>query len=666
VLGAALSSFGVAAVAGMLVVMAGATFSTVYGGYMASHVSAIALGYSLSVLEPLGELPVADRVAGWAIGGVAALVAALVLWPIERRTGLRRTASSVAGDLSRVLAELGRPAVARQRLTAATGDVSTLQARLATPLRPYGPASRDIAMVHLIEHLDQCAELVVALIDGGATEADDPLVADVGAGLERVRAVLAGEQEPRSAVRGLEALDEARAAGLVALASEAAQETSDEARPLQRMRVAIPLLALSHVVLWLEYDAARVMGESSQELPALATAPEVPRSSGDGIRSLAGRAGRLALSELDPDGVILRNSIRAGVALAAAVALAEILPVEHGFWIVLGTLLVLRSGASSTYANALQAVAGTVAGFVVAALLLLVAGDSQTALWILFPFVVAFAAYSPGAIHFVVGQAAFAVMVVVLFSLIDLPGFQTAVVRVETVTIGAVTAAALSLIMWPRGARAALSRAVAGVYAAAADGARTFVTGSTAARHAAEQALTEARRRAEAAFASALAEHSEPIDTTAWVTVLEPPTLASSLLIGLVPSVRSPLPGCRAAVEAAEASAAVAAGRLAATATRLDRRTGAVADRPTGPTSVPDAALESCIAANAGAADRRLETLAIIGWSAFISRLADDLESAEPALAAVAAASAPRAWLHGPRNAAAAARPPARPDDPAG
>lgn len=44
-------------------------------------------------------------------------------------------------------------------------------------------------------------------------------------------------------------------------------------------------------------------------------------------------------------------------------------------------------------------------------------------------------------------------MVVTLFGLLDAPGFETAVVRVETVSIGAVTAAALSVILWPRGAQ---------------------------------------------------------------------------------------------------------------------------------------------------------------------------------------------------------------------
>jgi hypothetical protein len=190
-----------------------------------------------------------------------------------------------------------------------------------------------------------------------------------------------------------------------------------------------------------------------------------------------------------------------------------------------------------------------VAGFFVAALMVLSIGDAPVLLWLVFPVACFFAAYSPGAIHFVVGQAAFTVMVVTLFSLIDAPGFATAVVRVETVSLGAVTAAVLSLVLWPRGGRTALGHAVAGVYRAAAAGARTFVTGTEQARRAAEADLAVAWRQAEAAFSALLAEHDEAIDTTAWAAVLQPPMLVRSLLSGLVLPVPDLANGCQTAVE---------------------------------------------------------------------------------------------------------------------
>jgi uncharacterized membrane protein YccC len=366
---------------------------------------------------------------------------------------------------------------------------------------------------------------------------------------------------------------------------------------------------------------------------------------------VARRARGFATAEIDPGGVILRNSVRLGVALAAAVAVAEVLDVEHGFWIVLAALLVLRSNASSTSASASAAVVGTVSGVLVVAAIIEVVGDSTVVLWALFPFAVALSAFAPGAIGVGVGQASFAVVVVLLFSILDLPGVPTAVVRVETVTLGAVTAAALSLVMWPRGARALLARAVADMFRAAAEGAGTFVTGSAAARSAAEQRLTTSHRRAEEALASALAEHGEPIDTAAWVAVVQPLALARALLVGLVPTVRSPLAACDAAVDVAQRAAGAAGRRLSRVADRLEAGTRratvgdlhATAAAP-GP-GVPNPALDRCVAACAKNRDQMIDAMALTAWSIFLRELTDDVDRAAGDLAAVADASAPGRWF---------------------
>ncbi len=648
VLGAALSSFPAAGAVGMFAVAFSVTFATAFGGYMALHVAPVALGYSLSVLAPLDQLALGDRIAGWALGGGVALVAAIVLWPIERRTGIRQAAAALAGDLAGALASLEQPGAAAERLAEARAGATLLETRLSSPLRPYGPASRDVAMVHLVEHLHQGVDLATEVVAGRRTAVVDPgLLEEVTSALERTRATLAGDVPADAALRALRPLDAARAAGRDRVEAEARRESSDGRATLDAMLASIPLLALSHVTLWIEDEAARVMGAAGEEPPELTTAPEVSRSGREGLRSIAGRARAFAASELDPEGVILRNSIRAGTALAAAVAIAEILPVAHGFWIVLATLMVLRSGASSTYATALEAVGGTVAGFVVAALIALAAGDSETALWLLYPFAVGFAAYSPGAIHFVVGQAAFAVMVVILFGLTDVPGLQTAVVRVETLTVGAVTATLLSLVLWPRGARAALARTVAEVYAAAAEGARLFVTEPGERRAAAEERLTEADRRAEAAFVAALAEHKEPVDMASWMAVFRPPALARALLVGLVPSLGSPSPACREAVDAAGRAAETAAERLSAVAAQLDATHPTASDpavvaSSAGAAPVVGPDLERCVDASDGMGD----ALAVVAWSALISRLSRDIDRVRPALDAVAASSAPHAWLH--------------------
>ena len=119
------------------------------------------------------------------------------------------------------------------------------------------------------------------------------------------------------------------------------------------------------------------------------------------------------------------NSLRGAVALAAAVAVADLSGVQHAFWVVLGTLSVLRTSAATTGATAWRALAGTAAGFVVGAALLVGIGTGQAALWVALPLAIAVAAYAPGTTPFLVGQAAFTVTIVVLFNLLVPAGWRS-------------------------------------------------------------------------------------------------------------------------------------------------------------------------------------------------------------------------------------------------
>jgi uncharacterized membrane protein YccC len=141
-------------------------------------------------------------------------------------------------------------------------------------------------------------------------------------------------------------------------------------------------------------------------------------------------------THLRPTSVWFRNSLRAALALGLAVLLIRITRVEHSFWVVLGTLSVLRSNALGTGRSALLAILGTALGFVVAAVLTLAIGTSAVALWVTLPIVAFLAAYVPTAVSFLVGQAAFRLFVVVLFNLLQPQGWRLGLVRVEDIALG--------------------------------------------------------------------------------------------------------------------------------------------------------------------------------------------------------------------------------------
>ena len=162
------------------------------------------------------------------------------------------------------------------------------------------------------------------------------------------------------------------------------------------------------------------------------------------------------------------NSLRGALALAAAVAVADISGVQHGFWVVLGTLSVLRTNASATGATALRAIAGTAAGFAIGGALLVAIGTNTTALWVILPIAVLVAAYAPGTAPFAVGQAAFTVTIVVLFNLLVPVGWKVGELRVEDVALGCAVSVLVGTVFWPRGVASLVGDDLADAYRAGA------------------------------------------------------------------------------------------------------------------------------------------------------------------------------------------------------
>ena len=148
---------------------------------------------------------------------------------------------------------------------------------------------------------------------------------------------------------------------------------------------------------------------------------------------------------------------------------ANLTGVQHAFWVVLGTLSVLRSNALSTGQNVLRGLLGTVAGFVIGGVLVLLIGTNTTLLWVLLPSAVLFAGLAPAAISFAAGQAAFTVTLLILFNILAPEGWQIGLVRIEDVAIGSAVSLAVGLLFWPRGAGAALGKALAEAYADSAN-----------------------------------------------------------------------------------------------------------------------------------------------------------------------------------------------------
>ena len=188
-------------------------------------------------------------------------------------------------------------------------------------------------------------------------------------------------------------------------------------------------------------------------------------------RPPAGLAGPLSAAQeragahVERHSLWLQNSIRGAIALALAVFIAEATGAQHAFWVVFGTLAVLRSNALATGQNILRAVLGTCIGFAIGGALVALIGTNTTILWILLPFVVLFAGFAPAAISFAAGQAAFTLVLLILFNIIAPEGWRIGLVRIEDVLLGCGISLLVGLLFWPRGAASALNKALAEAYA---------------------------------------------------------------------------------------------------------------------------------------------------------------------------------------------------------
>ncbi|MCW2970274.1 MAG: hypothetical protein JWO23_1401 [Solirubrobacterales bacterium] len=427
-------------------------FAGIAGPNAASGVTGALLAYVLPAASPGTISMIPDRLAGWWLASVAGTAAVLALSPRPGDDRLRTAASQLAADLADVLAAALGGAATEARLGDALAAKHELIARFtATPYRPTGLGTPDEALANSVELLEWCATLVADTVreradlrDASREERD--LLEAAGSVLHDVATLLAGGRT----IPDLDRLERCRAESLAWLG----QLTPERPGFRAAARLSFHADTIAGVVLAAGAAALVACGLADPEWMATARSRwydgpatarfQTPRRR---LSSLAAVARR----DASVRSVWFINSARGAIALAAAVAVADLSSVQHGFWVVLGALSVLRTNAASTGSTALRALAGTAIGFVIGGALLLAIGSDTTALWVALPIAVFVAAYAPGTAPFAIGQAAFTVTIAVLFNLLAPVGWKVGVLRVEDVAIGCAVSVLAGTLFWPRG-----------------------------------------------------------------------------------------------------------------------------------------------------------------------------------------------------------------------
>jgi uncharacterized membrane protein YccC len=484
-LGTVVSTHKVAAVATMGVVAFVVLFAGIAAPQVATGATAALLTFVLPVAVAQPAAATGPRLLGWVFAGALCIPACLLVWPTPWHDELRRRLSatvSAIGHLAAAHAEGRRDPAANAEVTEQLGRLRIQFA--ATPYPPTGAAPGAIGLAKLVGRVEWVAG------NAGLVGEEPPSLAlvpvrEVSAAVAETLAACAslvcdGTAHPVDDPARVQAVRESarRLDGLIGreLDAEITTLISTAAGPVGAARSGDPTAGEAAAAgrrLLSSLDPsyhARALGVAT-EMVAGATLESAGASPPIGpTGGLADEPGerrqfwRLVASHLSLRSVWFRNALRGAVGLALAVAVVEVTNVNHGFWVVLGTLSVLRSNALGTGSSALRAVGGTVVGFAVGSAIMIGVGDHSALLWALLPVAVLVSGVAPSMISFAAGQAGFTVVVVILFNLIAPTGWLVGLTRIEDVAIGCGVSVVVGLLFWPRGATEALGRALSDTF----------------------------------------------------------------------------------------------------------------------------------------------------------------------------------------------------------
>jgi len=472
--------------------MAVAAFVMLFAGlinaYVVAMTSAMLLMYVLPVTVPGDIDTIPYRLAGFGIAWALSVPAALFLWPYFSRNVFRPKAAQACEALAGVLEALPvgsavSPAAgeeAARRFQALRDVLSALRQQwLATPFRPTGTTEAERAVARLMNELDWLYGLLAPPIghpdappvlyghvrtreDAAVVGACAVLLQDCGAALIELRHAPRPQRVAESAEAALLSLE--RQLPNLAVPDHPVDHQAQSTEWLTALAPSFRLRALTYTTASLAADVAVAIGdrEAAPPDPRQADSPRLWRQVIEATTPALSGTWDSLRRYLTPRSVWFRNSVRGAVALAGAVAVAGGFDLQHGFWVVLAALTVLRTKASGTQATALRAVAGTLLGFVIGAAIVYPDWADGDFLWAVWPITIFFAAWG-GTISLILGQAAFTVMVVILFNLLG-EGWRVAVVRIEDVLIGCAVAVGAGFLFWPHGAGAALADRLAAAY----------------------------------------------------------------------------------------------------------------------------------------------------------------------------------------------------------
>jgi uncharacterized membrane protein YccC len=144
--------------------------------------------------------------------------------------------------------------------------------------------------------------------------------------------------------------------------------------------------------------------------------------------------------------LVLRHAARVALVCGVDVVLITLLHIDHGYWLLMTSLIVLQPHVSGTLRRGLERVGGTVGGGILAALLAVALHSQMATAAVLFPLALLALAFLP------VSYAAFAFFLTPAFVLAWLPysgDWQLALIRIGNTVAGAAISLLAMVFLFP-------------------------------------------------------------------------------------------------------------------------------------------------------------------------------------------------------------------------
>ncbi len=346
----------------------------------ATATTAALLTFVLPVAVAQPASAIGPRLVGWTLAAVFCVPACMLVWPPPWHDNLRRRLSAAVEAVAQ-LADLGPRGSTTRRRRKTSQPRAGCAPRGNSPSTPYPPtgaAAGAVALSKLVGRVEWVAGNTAMIRDEDQSTEPMParaLTAGVAETLhETAELICDGAGHPVQDPARIEAVQAAtrKVDQLMIAALEADVGSLTEVETAASAATA-PCEVVDGDTIAGSLDPgfhARALGIATEmvadaALEAAGAEPVSDRTLAMADESAPQALARRLLSHLSFRSIWFRNALRGAVGLALAVAVVEVTNVQHGFWVVLGTLSVLRSNAVGTGATALRAVGGTALGFVV-------------------------------------------------------------------------------------------------------------------------------------------------------------------------------------------------------------------------------------------------------------------------------------------------------------